>query len=96
MIQPNGKWYTNPGWFLFIMAACAMLSGIFGNWISQNKDVVNITNSVHALILDQKIQDNRINLSSERIAILESNYKTMNDTLLEVRKDVKEILSKKR
>jgi len=94
-LTPNGKWYTNPGWFLFIVALCGILSGVFGNWISQNKDVMNVTASVQALVLDQKIRDNRINLTSERVAVLENNVKLTNEALSEIRKDIKELLRKK-
>jgi hypothetical protein len=92
---PNGKWYTNPGWFLFIVALCGVLSGIFGNWISQTKDLSYLTGTVQALSSDQKTQDNKIVTSSERLAVLESNFKTMNEAICEIRKDVKEILKKR-
>jgi cob(I)alamin adenosyltransferase len=95
MIQPNGHWYSNPGWFLFIVAMCGVLSGFFGNWVSQTKDLSNITTSVMALVTDQKLQDSRINLTSERVAVLENNLKIVNENLSEIKKDVKELLKRR-
>ena len=75
-IEKNTAWIGG-----LIIAALIFVSNMFGTWFLQSKDITTLTTSVQALVVDGKIQDSKLGLNSERVAVLESSYKIMNDAV---------------
>lgn len=94
-ISQNDKYFRiekNTAWVAgLIVAALIFFSNLIGTWVLQSKDISTLTVTVQALASDQKTQDGKIILSSERIAILENTNKTVYNDLCEIKKDLKSI-----
>ena len=83
-IERNTAWIAG-----LIIGALIFVSNMFGTWILQSKDISILTTNVQALTIDQKLQDAKIILTSERVAILENTGKSIYNDMCEIKKDIK-------